>query len=644
MHGPQEAGFEITGTYDAASPLVIDPVLWYSTFLGGNNGDSADAIAVDGAGMTYITGTTYSTSFSGGSFVNSDANVFVLKLGPTASAAETPAVIYSTFLGGDGSDDGAAIATDGNGNAYVTGKTRSANFPRVTPFQATLHGVSDAFVTKINANGTALVYSTYLGGLNSDAGSGIAVYSGRAQVTGRTGSTDFPTTSTAFRRTIAGLLDDAFVTKFNSAGTSLDYSTYLGSSPNDVASCIATDRRGFIYVAGTINFGSSVPVPFPTKAPPGQSLPPFQSVGAGAGQSDVFVAKIDPFSRGENSLIYATLLSGSGNDTATAIIVDAIGQAYVVGYTSSPNFPQKISTLGLTAAPLLGIEDAFITKFNADGTAVLYSLLVGGTGSDRASGVGLDQSGTAWISGYTNSSDFPVSADALQPVFGGGRDAFVTRIVSHVVLGFNDGKRTGTAFGPGFSTYLGSADEEANALAVDSGGNIYVAGLYDGGGLVRKIGRVDQPPAVRCSVTTNTLWPPNSQLVNVGLQVTATDDHDPAPTIHIAVFSDETDADAGGAVIWPDATNFAPGALTLRAERNGNGDGRVYFILVTATDAAGNVGYSCCTATVPHSQSANAEASVAAQAAAAEAECAGSGNAPAGYFPLSPVPVSGARR
>ncbi len=224
--------------YDATSPLVIDPALSYSTYLGGSDNDFAGSIAVDSAGNAYVTGFTTSTNFptTPGAFqptFGGSSDVFVTKLNPTGSA-----LVYSTYLGGTGDDDSGGIAVDSAGNAYVAGVTSSANFP-TTPgaFQLTLGGSTDAFVTKLNPTGSALAYSTYLGGTGDETCDAIAVDSaGNAYVTGQTGSTDFPTTSGAFQPTLSGS-NDAFIARI---------------SPADiVATDSATAQEGQIVTAST---------------------------------------------------------------------------------------------------------------------------------------------------------------------------------------------------------------------------------------------------------------------------------------------------------------------------------------------------------------------------------------------------------
>ena len=654
LHGAEEVGFEVAA-YDAALPLTIDPILWYSTYWGGEGTDEVIAMAVDTNGNSYVTGTTSSTIFprTTGAFditLNGGDDISVSKFGPTTTAAQTPAVLYSTYLGGSGREFAGDIAADSAGRAYLVGSTESANFPTVAAFQSSLRGTRDAFVAKLNATGSALDFSTYLGGNGDEVGRGIAVRGTQVHVTGASSSSiTFPVNG-PYQRFGAGNYD-AFVAKFTAAGSALIYSTLFGGSvSSDQGNAIAVDPFGIMYVTGRIS--GDTENDFPVKSPPGQSLPPFQSTSQG--QDDGFVAKFDPAATGEASLIYSTKLGGSGGESGLGIAVDASQRAYVTGGTNSPNFPLKLSARNAVVS-----TDVFVTKFNADGTAVFYSILIGGENSESGNDIALDVSGNAWVVGDTGSPDFPFSADRLQEPGGGGSDAFVTQIVQKTIT-FN-GRVFVSNFGAGFSTpFGGNQGEDGNTIVVDSANNVHFAGATSSGfgsgfivqnaplpfavggreGYVVKLGRVDRAPVVQCSVATAQLWPPNSRLVNVGLQVTAADDNDPAPAIDVTVFSDETDVDTGGgAVVSPDAIGWAAGTLQLRAERRGEGDGRVYLIIVRAADSAGNVSNACCTVTVPHGQSAKAKAS-----AAAQAECAGSGGAPATYFLLTPVPTNGARR
>jgi hypothetical protein len=302
---------------------------------------------VDSAGNAYVTGFTVSADFptTAGAFQpvfhgTPARQSFVAKLNPTGTA-----LVYSTYLGGSGFDRTNGIAVDGAGNAYVTGVTGSTNFPTTAAaFQPASGGGSNAFVTKLDPAGAVLVYSTYLGGSGNDEGFGIAVDSaGHAYVTGFTSSPNFPTTVGAFDGTLGGT-NDAFVTKLNPTGSALVYSSYLGGSGSDLGLGIAMDSAGNAYVSGRTSSPD-----FPTTA--GAFQPAF-----GGGTNDAFVTKLDPTG---SALVYSTYLGGSGSDPAAAIAVDGAGNAYVTGTTSSPNFP---TTAGAFQPTLTGIRDAFVAK------------------------------------------------------------------------------------------------------------------------------------------------------------------------------------------------------------------------------------------------------------------------------------------
>jgi hypothetical protein len=450
LHGNHQVGFQV-GRYDHGKPLVIDPTLSYSTYLGGRADDGGRAIAVDSSGNAYITGFTASSNFpTKGPVQPSNAggnDVFVTKLNPTGTA-----LVYSTYLGGSNSDIGNAIAVDSSGNAYVTGSTTSANFPTTSPLQGHLNGSEDAFLLKLNPAGTALVYSTYLGGSGTDAAYGIAVGgSGNVYVTGTTTSADFPTTPGAYQTTNPGTVN-SFVAQVNVTGSSLAYATYLGSDTFGVhVSGIAVDGSGNAYVTG--NTGSTN---FATAGA-------YQTVLGG--QNDAFVAKLNAAG---SALVYATYLGGSGDDRGLGIAVDGSGNAYVTGVTSSTNFP----TLNAYQPVYGGNGDAFVTEFNASGSGLLYSTYLGGSASDGSSGNGgaiaVDATGNIYVTGSTFSTNFP-TLNAFQSTNGGYDDAFVAKI---------NPAQSGTA-SLVYSSYLGgSADggDEGYGIAVDSSGNAYLTG------------------------------------------------------------------------------------------------------------------------------------------------------------------------
>jgi acetyltransferase-like isoleucine patch superfamily enzyme len=458
LKNSHEVGFEVAA-YDRSQLLVIDPVLVYSTYLGGSVNDYRGGIdiAVDTLGNAYVTGSTQSTNFptTSGAFQTAfggDYDAFVTKLNPTGSA-----LIYSTYLGGSGDEfyGGTGITVDALGNAYVSGNTNSTNFPTTTgAFQTAFGGGSvglgdyDAFVTKLNPTGSALIYSTYLGGSDQEAGFGIALDTlGNAYVTGQAGSS-FPTTSGAFQTIYGGGTVDCFVTKLNPSGTALVYSTYLGGSGHDGCRGIAVDALGNAYVSGAENSTN-----FPTTSGA------FQTV-YGGGVADTFVTKLNSTGTG---LIYSTYLGGGGNEAGLAIALDALGNAYVTGTTDSATFPVTLGAFQTVYGG--GPFQAYVTKLNPSGSALIYSTYLGGSDYSSGNRIALDALGNAYVAGHTGATNFPTTSGAFQTVYGGGTaDGFVTKLNS-----------TGTALV--YSTYLGGNIEDvAAAIAVDVLGNVYVTG------------------------------------------------------------------------------------------------------------------------------------------------------------------------
>jgi hypothetical protein len=449
-------GFEV-GAYEAGLELVIDPVvLAYSTYLGGNGDDYGYGIAVDGSGNAYVTGVTGSTDFPTlNQYQTNQAgnDAFVTKIDTTKSG--NASLVYSTYLGGNGDDYGYGIAVDGSGNAYVTGSTTSTDFPTLNQYQTNQAG-NDAFVTKIDttkSGNASLIYSTYLGGSNGDAGYGIAVDgSGNAYVTGSTTSTDFPALN-QYQTNQAG--DDAFVTKIDSTKSglaSLLYSTYLGGSGNDDGRGIAVDGSGNAYVTGY-----TLSTDFPC-------LSQYQT-DPWDGTYDVFVTKIDMTKSGNASLLYSTYLGGSRDDYGCGIAVNGSGNAYVTGYTNSADFPilNQYQTDQTD-------YDVFVIKIDttkSGNAGLVYSTYLGGSGNDYGSGIAADGSGNAYVTGYTSSTGFPTRNQYQTDPGDGAHDAFVTKI---------DTTKSGNA-GLVYSTYLGGNDDDRGyGIAVDDSGNAYVTG------------------------------------------------------------------------------------------------------------------------------------------------------------------------
>jgi len=422
----------ITGSYRHTFVAKLNPtatIILSLTYLGGSREDYASAIAVDQAGYAYVAGTTVSADFPttpgaaqtkfGGADIFGDA--FVTKFDPTLSQ-----LIYSTYLGGSKDDLAAAIAVDSVGQAYVAGSTRSRNFPvTLGAFQAAYGGSSsnisgsggDAFVAKLDSSGSMLLYSTFLGGNGEDSASTIVLdSSGNAIVAGGTNSSNFPVTNGAVQSTFGGSGDssqtggDAFVTKLNTFGTGLIFSTFLGGSSSDAASSVGLDNLGDVHIQGFTNSTN-----FPTFHPLQASL---------AGKSDLFLAKLDPSA---TMLLYSTYLGGSGRDGALGV-TDSSGFVYVVGDTDSANFP-----LMNALQPYFGNTDVFLVKVDATGSTLLYSSYLGGGDSDFGSAIARSPDGTLWMGGSTFSENFP-TLNALQPTkHGGMTDAFFAHIVETAV-------------------------------------------------------------------------------------------------------------------------------------------------------------------------------------------------------------------
>ena len=460
LRAGNHVGFAL-GAYDHRQQLVIDPVLAYSTYLGGGGGDIGYGIAVDSSGNAYVTGITNSSDFptsSGAqsSGYSSNGDVFVAKLNPTGTASgsgSTAQLVYSTYLGGNGTDSGAAIAVNAGGDAFVTGSTTSSNFPTTAGvFQTTYGGAGDAFVAQVSSTGGSLVYSSYLGGSGADAGLGIAVdSSNNAYVTGSTQSPDFPTVN-PMQATNAGS-SDAFVAKVNFTGSQLLYSTYLGGTQADVGQSIQVDSSGNAYVAG-YTFSPDFPLQGPLQ-------------GANAGTVNAFISELN--SAG-SALTFSTYFGGSGDDRAYGLALDTSGNIYITGGSTSSNFPTSVGALQITNH---GQSDAFVAKIKPSGPTLVYSTLLGGVGVDQGNGIAVDSSGDAFVAGFTNSSDFPTQSP-IQAVLGinGGSSCGSAACADAFVSELNP---TGTGLVQ--STYLGGSGADfGQAIALGPTGNPYITG------------------------------------------------------------------------------------------------------------------------------------------------------------------------
>jgi hypothetical protein len=431
LKGKHTIGFKVE-SFDHTKPLIIDPVLSYSTYLGGTQFERGNSIAVDSAGNIYVTGTTDSANFPTmnpkQSAPSGNGDVFIFKLAPNGTNQ-----IYSTYIGGSSEDGGFGVAVDSTANVYVTGFTRSTDFPTVNPAQPTPGGADDAFILKLNAAGDGLVYSTYLGGSGDDVGAKVALDSaGNANIVGSTDSSDLPTKNALQAST--GGFEDVMLAKYSPAGAVV-YATYLGGNGYDKGYGVAVDGAGNAYVTGATDSTN-----FPTKNA--------AVVGYG-GSSDAFVTKLNASG---TDIVYSTYAGGEGNDASYGIAIDGTGSAYITGMTDSSNLH------------VIGGGDCFVAKLNPSGNLFTYFTIFGGTEYDGGYGIAVDAAGRAYVTGFTVSSNFP-TMQAAQSSFSSSEDAVVARLSS-----------TGQELD--FSTYLGGGgDDEGLAIALDSTGNAYVTGF-----------------------------------------------------------------------------------------------------------------------------------------------------------------------
>lgn len=443
--------FEVNRDYDPSLPLTIDPVLVYSTYLGGSANDWGLGIDVDNAGSAYVCGSTASADFpvlnpSQGSF-GGFWDAYVAKFSLDGSS-----LVFATYIGGSGSDAGMRIAVDAAGCPYLTGETWSPDFPTQNAYDESFSGGTDAYVVKLSSAGNTMIYSTFLGGSDpgnsvEEIGYGITVdEAGSAYVVGRTNSTDFPKVN-AFDSGLGGTRD-AFVSKFSPTGNALEYSTYLGGSKTETAFGVAVDDSGHATVIGRTECAD-----FPIKAALDSTL---------NGTSDIFVSEL---SVAGDSLIFSTFLGGSGDDYGWSIALDSSGSAYLAGTTSSVDFPTK-SAFDSTYNG--GDMDIFVSKLAPHGSSLLYSTYLGGSSTDwdlDPNCIDVDAVGCAYVAAQTTSYDFPTQRPYQAEYNGGPYDAVITKL-----------SPTGNALV--YSSYLGSSgDDAATGCALDAAGCLYVVGL-----------------------------------------------------------------------------------------------------------------------------------------------------------------------
>ena len=447
QRSPRSYGFRCSQVESSRS-LVVDPLV-YSTYLGGLGGERVHSIAVDVLGNAYVTGETESVDFPPvpGSFNTSFGGVYDAFIAKLDAAGRT--LQYSTYLGGIGGDIAYSIALDSGSNATITGSTFSPDFP-ITPnaFNNASNGDRDVFVARLNAAGDDLVYSTFLGGSSQEVGYAIAVGpAGEAYVAGMTRSTDFPATNGSFNQTYNGGVQDGFLARLDAAGTSLAYATYLGGGGEDWVNSVAFDSTGSPFVTGRTASSD-----FPT------TVNAFDRIHGGGGLLDAFVTK---FESDASALVYSTFLGGANGDEGGGIAVDSAGNAYVTGRTSSLDFP----TAAAFDPSLGGVRDAFVAKLGPTGESLVYATYFGGGGDDLGQAIAVDAAGNAFVTGGTDSADFPLSPDAVDTSYNGGtRDAFLAGLSA-----------TGSSLL--YSTFFGGTDwDQGEAVAVRIGGSVYVAG------------------------------------------------------------------------------------------------------------------------------------------------------------------------
>jgi hypothetical protein len=409
------------------------PPLAYSLLLGGSLDDQGTGIAVDDSGHAFVTGFTSSADFplvNGYQADQGGDDVFVTKLAPDGGS-----LVYSTYVGGNAADEASGIALDDSGNVLVTGWTASFNFPTQGPYQ-TNQGNEDIFVFKLSAGGNSLVFSTYVGGSAPDRASAIAVDgSGRATIAGFTQSADFPVLN-AIQSDQP--LQDAFVTQLSALGDALVFSTYLGGNVSEAGDAIAVDSDGSVWLTGYTSADN-----FPVRNA-------YQATSRGGG-GDAFVAKISVTG---DSLVYSTYLGGGGIDRGLGIAIESAGGACVVGQTYSPDFP-----LYDAYQAWQGGNDVFLTRLTDTGSELVTSTYLGGSGNDFGVAIALGL-GTAFVCGYTDSPDFPAtcsfqnaggSRDAFVAVF----SLSTNRLADAALLGGGDlDAASGLALDYGQSIYL----------------------------------------------------------------------------------------------------------------------------------------------------------------------------------------------
>ncbi len=440
-------GFGIIDSYNKDSPLIIDPLLFFSTYLGGSYNDRVYDMDIDSSDNVYIVAETLSSDFpttptANDTSLNGGYDVIVCKLSSDGST-----LLYSTFLGGSVDDRGYSITVDSSNNAYVTGSAGSSDFPTTSgAYNTTSSGYLEIFVCKLSADGSTLLYSTFVGGTDNDYGVSITLDSvNNAYIAGATQSSDFPITLGANDTTYDGDYD-VIVFKLNADGSDLLNSTYIGGNGYEYAYSIALDSSNNCYLTGC-----TVSADFPTT--PGAYNTSF-------GESiDVFVCKL---SADYTNIVFSTYIGGSGADYTYSLAIDSSNNTYVTGCTNSANFPTSLNANDTSFNG--GTYDAFVFKLSADGSSLLYSTFLGGSNTDIGKDIQVDASDNAYIVGETLSADFPTTNNAYDISSNGDYDAFISKLnpVGTTIL---------------YSTFFGGTlDDHGYAISLDSNDNVVASG------------------------------------------------------------------------------------------------------------------------------------------------------------------------
>ncbi len=436
---PGVFGFEIEN-YDASKTLVIDPELVFSTYLSGSSDDRGCAVSHDDSGNIYVCGEAYSSDFPTVDPYDDSMNgvdTFISKFSPTGS------LTYSTFLGGSNNDYPSEISVDDSGNIYVSGYTYSSDFPTANAYSSSNSGSYDSFITKMSPAGDSLMYSTYFGGSADENYNYHAIdNSGKVYLLGQTTSSDLPTANAYCDSLSHSGIRDVFIARFSSSGNSLEYCTYLGGTDHDYPLAIAADNSGNAYITGYTD---------------SDDFPMVNAYDDSYGDNyDGFVAKLSIDSQ---ALLFSTYLGGTGNDYGRDIDIDNSGNIYITGNTTSTDFP----ICSAYNSSHNGSHDVFLSKMTPGGDSLHYSTFLGGSGADEAYGLVVNESGYAYISGNTNSSDFP-TVDAYDDNVNGNYDIFIS--VFSPDASYLD-----------FSSYFGGTYREyVKDIDVDNSGNTYITG------------------------------------------------------------------------------------------------------------------------------------------------------------------------